>query len=105
MPRIMPRLAPAAMSQVELSRKRRSSTALPTARVAVAPSTMAARPSSHVTTTISARAPTVTPSRINAARRDARRSDTNGPLAATSRKAGRKMPRVAMAAPDQPASR
>ena len=92
-------------SHAELIRQRTSAKRLAAASTSVRPSTMAARPSCTVTTAIRASDAALTPSRTAPAAGDCRTRGTSGPLIATKKKAGRKMPSVATAAPGTRASR
>jgi hypothetical protein len=65
---------------------------------------MAARPSCHVTSAMSANDAAFTPSSAAPATRDSRRRGISGPLTATKKNAGRNIPTVATSAPNGPAS-
>ena len=95
---------PPSTSHAELTLNRKSSTRATSASTAVVRSTIAARPSCHVTAPIRARAATFTPSRNAPARREARIFGTSEWLSATKTKEGRKIPSVASAAPGTPPS-
>lgn len=92
-------------SHTEFTRKRSSKIALTAASSAVVMSTTAARANTSVTTAISASDPTMTPSRNAPAAGERRRRGTSGPLIATKKKDGRKIPAVATTAPGTPPSR
>jgi hypothetical protein len=81
------------------------SAALAAASRTVGRSMSADRPSCQVTTAMRASDATFTPSRKPPAMAERRRRGTSGPLAATKRKPGKKMPTVATSAPTDPARR
>jgi len=85
-------------------RRAASSTPAPNAKAADGTSTIAARPSCHVTTAMSASDAAFTPSSAAPAIRDLRSRGIIGPLIATKMNAGRKIPIVATIAPGTPAS-
>src|ERR1700675_4402516 len=90
------------MSHTEFNRnrsKRKSETAK---SIAVRASTIDPRPICQVTTAIKASEATITPSRNAPAILDSRIRGKRGPLAATNRNAGRKIPTVATTAPRVP---
>jgi len=91
--------APNSTSHPEFTRSQSNTTNATTARMAVSASTMDALPNCHETTAMSARDPALTPSRNAPAVFDFLIRGANGPLTATSTKAGRKMPAVATTAP------
>jgi hypothetical protein len=68
----------------------------------VVTSAIAATPNWRLTTDIRASEPTLTPSSTSPAMAERRRRGTSGPLTATKKKAGRKMPTVATVAPRGP---
>ena len=88
-----------------MSRTSSRTMAIAAAFAIVAASTTAALASCQVTTAIRASDATLTPSRNAPATADFRSRGSSGTLAATKAKAGRKMPRVATAAPAGPSSR
>ena len=95
-------VAPARTSHAEFTRNRSRAINEATAKTTVRVSTKDARPSSQVTAAINASDATFTPSRKAPADLDFRIRGTSGPLTATSRNAGRKMPTVEMTAPRIP---
>ena len=103
--RIRLRRKGASTSQPALMRKRISATALPTASAMPDGPASAERASWTVTAAINASEATFTPSSAARAPGDRRTRGSNGPLAATKMKAGRKIPMVATTAPAAPPSR
>ena len=97
-----PTAPPPTTSQAELTLKRTSSTSAATPIEAENGSTTVARPSCHVTPAMSARDATLTPSSMPEKVGDRLRRPTYGAVTATKTKAGRKMPKVATAAPARP---
>src|SRR5438876_6075677 len=90
----IPTAAPPSTSQVELTLWRNNKNAEPPATNTVSQSDNAARPSCQATTAINASDATFTPSRNAPATGHRRRRGTSGPLSATKRNAGRKIPKV-----------
>src|SRR5262249_2950455 len=103
--RASPAAAPPATSQAELTRQAKRASAAASARPAVGQSTTAARPSSQVTSAMSATAAALAPSRKPAADRERRSRGMSGFDSATKTKDGRKMAAVATRAPGTPARR
>lgn len=101
---ITPTPAPAPTSQAEFTLNRMSRTALSTASPIVSGSIRAACPSCQVTAAINAMEAALTPSKKAPAVGDLRRRGMIGPLTATKKKAGRKIPSVATVAPGTPPS-
>src|SRR5580704_347665 len=93
------------MSHAEFTRHRNRAAADTIANPTVIQSTIEARPSCQLTYAINASDPTLTPSRNAPAIFDLRIRGINGPLAATSKNAGKKMPTVATTEPGSPPSR
>ena len=98
-------MPPTRMSHTELSRQRNRATVETIASPSVTTSTNDVRPSCQLTFAMSASDPTFTPSRNAAATLDLRIRGMTGPLAATSRNAGAKMPIVATTEPRTPPNR
>src|SRR5207249_5943060 len=99
-----PTTAAPATTHAELIRNRNTATALTTKIARVNQLVTEARPNCQATTVIRARDPTTTPSKIAMASGDRRIFGSNGPLIATNRKPGKKIPSVARIAPCNPAT-
>ena len=93
---------PSRTSHAEFTRNRTRAIYDAAAKRTVAVSTRDTRPSCQLTAAINASGATFTPSRKTPAILDFRMRGTSGPLTATSRNAGRKIPTVATTAPRIP---
>jgi hypothetical protein len=94
-----PTIAETATTHAELTRKRNNAARLTAKIVRVFQSMMEALANCIATTAIRAREPAMTPSSAAEATGDLRKRGINGPLRATRKKPGRKIPRVATIAP------